>query len=147
MFRTAAAVSLVTARLGPFAPILSVLSRRVAGALWPLVQAAVSTAWEPPVLGVRRPFLCQPWVIAVGLNVPVSARYPHTDIKVPDFSDYRRTEVLDRTKSSKESTEARTGFSYLITAPTTVADAYAAKNAISQFVSSISAAADVLPMS
>lgn len=99
------------------------------------------------MLGVRQPFLCQPWVIAVGLNVPASASYSHTDIKVPDFSDYHHTEVLDRTKSSKESPEARTGFSYLVTAPTTMAVAYAAKNAISQFVSSISAAADVLPMS
>lgn len=66
---------------------------------------------------------------------------------MPDCSDYRRTEVLDRTKSSKESSKARTGFSYLVTAPTTVAVAYAAKNAISQFVSSISTAADVLLMS
>uniref|UniRef100_A0A4W2BX22 Rieske domain-containing protein n=1 Tax=Bos indicus x Bos taurus TaxID=30522 RepID=A0A4W2BX22_BOBOX len=81
------------------------------------------------------------------LLVPASVRYSHTDIKVPDFSDYRRPEVLDSTKSSKESSEARKGFSYLVTATTTVGVAYAAKNVVSQFVSSMSASADVLAMS
>lgn len=89
----------------------------------------------------------RPLVASVGLNVPASVRYSHTDIKVPDFSDYRRPEVLDSTKSSKESSEARKGFSYLITATTTVGVAYAAKNVVSQFVSSMSASADVLAMS
>lgn len=56
-------------------------------------------------------------------------------------------EVLDSTKSSKESSEARKGFSYLVTATTTVGVAYAAKNVVSQFVSSMSASADVLAMS
>ncbi|XP_007669666.2 cytochrome b-c1 complex subunit Rieske, mitochondrial isoform X1 [Ornithorhynchus anatinus] len=80
-------------------------------------------------------------------HAPASVRYSHTDIKVPDFSDYRRAEVSDSTKSSKDSSEARKGFSYLITATTTVGVAYAAKNVVSQFVSSMSASADVLAMS
>lgn len=66
---------------------------------------------------------------------------------MPDFTDYRRAEVLDSTKSSKESSEARKGFSYLVTATATVGVAYAAKNVVSQFVSSMSASADVLAMS
>uniref|UniRef100_A0A8C2XZW6 Ubiquinol-cytochrome c reductase, Rieske iron-sulfur polypeptide 1 n=1 Tax=Capra hircus TaxID=9925 RepID=A0A8C2XZW6_CAPHI len=112
---------------------------------------------ESPVLDLKRSVLCReslrgqaagrPLVASVGLNVPASVRYSHTDIKVPDFSDYRRPEVLDSTKSSKESSEARKGFSYLITATTTVGVAYAAKNVVSQFVSSMSASADVLAMS
>lgn len=147
----------VAARSGPFAPVLSATSRGVAGALRPLLQSAVPATSEPPVLDVKRPFLCReslsgqaatrPLVATVGLNVPASVRYSHTDIKVPDFSDYRRAEVLDSTKSSKESSEARKGFSYLVTATTTVGVAYAAKNAVSQFVSSMSASADVLAMS
>ncbi|XP_014383900.1 PREDICTED: cytochrome b-c1 complex subunit Rieske, mitochondrial [Myotis brandtii] len=84
---------------------------------------------------------------SVCLAAPASVRYSHTDVRVPDFSDYRRTEVQDSTKSSKESSEARKGFSYLVTATTTVATAYAAKNVVSQFVSSMSASADVLAMS
>ncbi|XP_016010604.2 cytochrome b-c1 complex subunit Rieske, mitochondrial [Rousettus aegyptiacus] len=147
----------VAARSGPFAPVLSATSRAVAGALRPLVQAAVPATAEPPVLDVKRPFLCREslsgqaasraLVAVVGLNVPASARCSHTDVKVPDFSDYRRADVADSTKPSRESTEARKGFSYLVTATTTVAVAYAAKNVVSQFVSSMSASADVLAMS
>ncbi|XP_066099488.1 cytochrome b-c1 complex subunit Rieske, mitochondrial [Saccopteryx bilineata] len=147
----------VAARSGPFAPVLSATARGVPGALRPLVQAAVPATPEPPVLDVKRPFLCReslsgqaatrPVVAVVGLNVPAAVRFSHTDIKVPDFSDYRRTEVSDSTKSSKESSEARKGFSYLVTAATTVAATYAAKNAVTQFVSSMSASADVLAMS
>lgn len=68
----------VAARSGPFAPVLSATSRGVAGALRPLVQAAVPTASEPVVLDVKRPFLCReslsgqaasrPLVAVVGLN-------------------------------------------------------------------------------
>lgn len=54
--------------------------------------------------------------------------------------------MLDSTKSSKESSAARKGF-YLVTATTTVGVAYAAKNVIFQFVTSMSASADVLAMS
>uniref|UniRef100_A0A8C2RXY6 Cytochrome b-c1 complex subunit Rieske, mitochondrial n=2 Tax=Bovidae TaxID=9895 RepID=A0A8C2RXY6_CAPHI len=121
----------VAARSGPFAPVLSATSRGVAGALRPLVQAAVPATSESPVLDLKRSVLCReslrgqaagrPLVASVGLNVPASVRYSHTDIKVPDFSDYRRPEVLDSTKSSKESSEARKGFSYLITATNVLA--------------------------
>ena len=95
----------------------------------------------------REEALPAPGVASVGLNVPASVRYPHTDIRVPDLSDYRRTEVLDGTKSSKESSEVRKGFSYLITATTSIGVAYAVKNVVSQFVSSMSASAHVLAVS
>ncbi|XP_036922296.1 cytochrome b-c1 complex subunit Rieske, mitochondrial [Sturnira hondurensis] len=147
----------VAARSGPFAPVLSATSRGVAGALRPLVQAAVPAASGPPVLDVKRPFLCReslsgqaasrPLVAVVSLTAPASVRFSHTDVKVPDFSDYRRAEVLDSSKSSRDSAEARKGFSYLVTAATTVAVTYTAKNVVSQFVSSMSASADVLAMS
>ncbi|KAL6093010.1 hypothetical protein STEG23_012383, partial [Scotinomys teguina] len=137
--------------------VLSTTSRGVAGALRPLLQAAVPATPEPPVLDAKRPFLSReslngqaatgPLVATVGLNAPASVRYSHTDAKVPDFSDYRRAEVLDSTKSSKESSEARKGFSYLVTATTTVGVAYAAKNVVTQFVSSMNASTDVLAMS
>lgn len=68
----------VAARSGPFAPVLSATSRGVAGALRPLVQAAVPTTSEPVVLDVKRPFFCReslsgqaasrPLVAVVGLN-------------------------------------------------------------------------------
>nr|XP_001101289.2 cytochrome b-c1 complex subunit Rieske, mitochondrial [Macaca mulatta] len=146
----------VAARSRPFAPVLSATSRGVAGALRPLVQATVPATPKPPVLDLKRPFLSReslsgqavrrPLVASVGLNVPASVCYSHTDVKVPDFYDYRRLEVLDSTKSSRESSEARKGFSYLVTAVTTVGVAYAAKNVVTQFISTMSASADVLAM-
>lgn len=74
-------------------------------------------------------------------------RFAHTDIKVPDFSDYRRPEVLDPHKPSTESSESRRAFSYLLTGATAVVSVYAAKTVVTQFVSSMSASADVLAMS
>lgn len=74
----------VAARSGPFAPVLSATSRGVAGALRPLVQAAVPSTSEPVVLDVKRPFLCReslsgqaasrPLVAVVGLNGERSRR-------------------------------------------------------------------------
>nr|XP_025844334.1 cytochrome b-c1 complex subunit Rieske, mitochondrial [Vulpes vulpes] len=107
--------------------------------------AAVLPAAPCVLLQARPTVLTLP--LSVYFAVPASIRYSHTDIRVPDFSDYRRAEVLDGTKSSKESSEARKGFSYLITATTSIGVAYAAKNVVSQFVSSMSASADVLAMS
>ncbi|XP_054971400.1 cytochrome b-c1 complex subunit Rieske, mitochondrial-like [Pan paniscus] len=117
----------------------------------------VPATLELPVLYKEQPLLCQEslsgqamslsWVNSVGLNVPASVRYSHTDINVPDFPDYCCIEIFDGTKSSKEDSEARKGFSYLVTATTAVGVTYAAKNVISQFVSSISASADESAMS
>lgn len=77
-FGAAAAMLSVAARSGPFAPVLSATSRGVAGALRPLVQAAVPATPEPPVVNVKRPFLSReslsgqaatrPLVATVGLN-------------------------------------------------------------------------------
>ncbi|MEQ2192005.1 Cytochrome b-c1 complex subunit Rieske, mitochondrial, partial [Xenoophorus captivus] len=74
-------------------------------------------------------------------------RFAHTDIRVPDFSDYRRSEVIDPHKSSQESSESRRAFSYLFTGVTAVVGVYSAKTVVTQFVSSMSASADVLALS
>lgn len=68
----------VASRSGPFAPVLSATSRGVAGALRPLVQAALPATSESPVLDAKRSFLCReslsgqaagrPLVASVGLN-------------------------------------------------------------------------------
>uniref|UniRef100_A0AAQ4P893 Cytochrome b-c1 complex subunit Rieske transmembrane domain-containing protein n=1 Tax=Gasterosteus aculeatus aculeatus TaxID=481459 RepID=A0AAQ4P893_GASAC len=47
----------------------------------------------------------------------------------------------------QESSEARRSFSYLVTGATTVVGVYAAKTVVTQFVSSMSASADVLALS
>ncbi|KAH1181330.1 cytochrome b-c1 complex subunit Rieske, mitochondrial [Mauremys mutica] len=146
----------VAARAGPLAPYLSAAAHAVPGPLKPLVPGLVPQA-EKLLLDPKGPVLCREslsgraprggLVATASLNAPASIRYIHNDVTVPDFSDYRRPEVLDKTKSSQESSDARKGFSYFLTATTCVATAYAAKNVVTQFVSSMSASADVLALS
>ncbi|XP_067406442.1 cytochrome b-c1 complex subunit Rieske, mitochondrial [Emydura macquarii macquarii] len=143
-------------RTGPLAPYLSAVAHAVPGPLKPLVPGLVPQAEKLPRY-LKRLVLCREslsgraarggLVATASLNAPASVRYIHNDVTVPDFSDYRRSDVLDKTKSSQESSDARRGFSYLLTATTCVASAYAAKNVVTQFISSMSASADVLAMS
>lgn len=83
----------------------------------------------------------------VCFSAPGGLRLAHTDIKIPDFSDYRRPDVMDPNESSQGSSEGRRVFSYLVTGGTTVVGVYAAKTVVTQFVSSMSASADVLALS
>uniref|UniRef100_A0A8D8SLZ3 Cytochrome b-c1 complex subunit Rieske, mitochondrial n=1 Tax=Cacopsylla melanoneura TaxID=428564 RepID=A0A8D8SLZ3_9HEMI len=73
-------------------------------------------------------------------------RFAHTDVKVPDFSHYRRDGVTNPAASSKSSDEARKSISYLVAAGSAVAGAYGAKTIVTQFISSMGASADVLAM-
>ncbi|XP_049886748.1 cytochrome b-c1 complex subunit Rieske, mitochondrial-like [Pectinophora gossypiella] len=73
-------------------------------------------------------------------------RFAHTDIAIPDFSAYRRKEVQDPKSKSSESVDDRQSFTYLIATAGGVAGAYATKAVVTHFVSSMSAAADVLAM-
>uniref|UniRef100_A0A8C6SKG8 Ubiquinol-cytochrome c reductase, Rieske iron-sulfur polypeptide 1 n=1 Tax=Neogobius melanostomus TaxID=47308 RepID=A0A8C6SKG8_9GOBI len=81
------------------------------------------------------------------LSGPGGIRFAHTDFKIPDFTDYRRPEVVDPNKSSQDSSEGRRSFSYIVTGASTVVILYAAKTVVTQFVSSMSASADVLALS
>ncbi|XP_069757797.1 cytochrome b-c1 complex subunit Rieske, mitochondrial [Narcine bancroftii] len=146
----------LTLRSGAFAPYLSATSGTVASQLKPLVPGLVSKA-DAVCLDLKRPWLCRESMLGkaprsgaaatAGLNVSSSVRYAHSDVSIPDFSDYRRQDVQDSGKSSKNSCDARKGFSYLITGTTAVMGAYVAKNVVTQFVTSMSASADVLALS
>ena len=70
----------------------------------------------------------------------------HTDLKVPDFSAYRRPSTQKLTSKNRESADERKSFSYLITGGSAIVAAYGAKTVVSQFVASMSASADVLAM-
>lgn len=105
----------------------------------------------------------------------IQVRFAHTDIKVPDFSAYRRKETLSPTSKNADSADSRKAFSYLIVGGkflplienyftslnvskfhafklkfwftgTSMAAAYSAKAVVSQFISSMSASADVLAL-
>ncbi|CAK1544328.1 unnamed protein product [Leptosia nina] len=73
-------------------------------------------------------------------------RFAHSDIAVPDFSAYRRKDTLDPTVKAEEHVDNRNTFTYLIAGAGSVAGAYAAKSVVTQFVSSMAAAADVLAL-
>lgn len=114
--------------------MMSVAAR--CGALSPYLQATKQSAKVLATPGAQE-----------RLSAAAAVRLAHTDIKIPDFTDYRRNEVVDPNQSSQGSSEARRTFSYLVTGATTVVGIYAAKTVVTQFVSSMSASADVLALS
>jgi len=84
--------------------------------------------------------------VTSGVRSSSFVRYAHTDIRVPDFSDYRRSNVKDPTARSRETADNRNSFTYLITGSGVVTGAYCAKTIVTDFVSSMSASADVLAL-
>lgn len=81
-----------------------------------------------------------------GVSVTTQVRYAHSDIQVPDFSAYRRSDVQDPRSKSGESAASRQLFTYMIVGGGTVSGIYAAKTVVNEFVSSMSASADVLAL-
>jgi len=147
----------LAARSGAFSPYLQATNFAVAGPLKALIPGIVNAKGESMVLDIKKPFLCRESLngqcpktgpaVSVSINAAAGVRYAHTDIKVPDFSDYRRDDVQDPTKSSQGSADKRKNFSYMMTGVTSVVLLYTAKTVAVQFVSSMSASADVLAMS
>ena len=86
------------------------------------------------------------FIVVSGPAVSTQVRYAHTDIKVPDFSAYRRTEVIDANEKSSKTVEERQNLTYLIAGAGVVGSIYSAKSLVTKFVSSMSASADVLAL-
>ena len=86
----------------------------------------------------------KPVVVAATQAAP-QVRCSHTDLRVPDFSAYRRDSVKTATRKN-DSAEDRKAFSYMMVGAGAVGAAYAAKGLVTAFVSSMSATADVLAM-
>jgi ubiquinol-cytochrome c reductase iron-sulfur subunit len=80
------------------------------------------------------------------LGGSMQMRYAHTDVQVPDFSYYRRNSVKDSNKSSAESAATRRAFSYMFVAGGSIPLLYASKTLVTEFLSSMSASADVLAL-
>lgn len=68
----------------------------------------------------------------------------HTDIKISDFSEYRKKSTLDTTKRNIDTENDRKVNSYVVSATTAALSAVVAKSAVTKIVSSISPAKDVL---
>lgn len=73
-------------------------------------------------------------------------RFAHTDIKVPDFSYYRRPSNKSSTVRSSESANDRRAFTYVMTAALGVGSTYIAKNLVTKFLGTMSPSADVLAL-
>lgn len=84
--------------------------------------------------------------LATGPAVSFQIRWAHTDITVPDWSNYRRPATKSPTSQAKDSDESRKSFTYLLSGTTAVAAAYSAKALVTQFIGSMSASADVLAL-
>ncbi|XP_005093297.1 cytochrome b-c1 complex subunit Rieske, mitochondrial [Aplysia californica] len=74
-------------------------------------------------------------------------RFAHTDLKVPDFSDYRRDQVKNSSSSHKATDSQRKLTSYLVVGAGAVACTYSAKAIVRGIVSNLSPAADVVALS
>lgn len=84
--------------------------------------------------------------VSTGPAVSTQIRLAHTDINVPDWSNYRRDAVKSPTAKSSESEQSRKNFTYLLAGGLSVGGAYAAKSVVTQFISTMSASADVLAL-
>ncbi|XP_057324955.1 cytochrome b-c1 complex subunit Rieske, mitochondrial [Microplitis mediator] len=74
-------------------------------------------------------------------------RLSHTDIRVPNFDNYRKDFLKDPTIKSSEYAPQKGNFAYFVAAGTTLATAYGAKGIVTGLVSSMAASADVLAVS
>jgi len=76
----------------------------------------------------------------------ISVRHSHTDVRVPDFSDYRNTLTKNPEMSSKDLDDDKKTFSYISTFGVGLATAYSAKAIIHDIVANVAPSADVLAM-
>lgn len=81
-----------------------------------------------------------------GVTTVTQVRYAHTDINVPDWSEYRRNDVKSPSSKSSDTEASRKSFTYLLAGAGCIGTTYAAKAVVTQFISSMSASADVLAL-
>lgn len=128
--------------------VISHVSRPIISEL-PVVSSTISI--NPPIKDTSPSNLCRQIpnngvTATYGLTSQSQVRFAHTDVQIPDFSAYRRDGVLDAKKSNKDSDESRKAFTYLLSIGGSVTGVYAAKTIVHEFVSSMSASADVLAL-
>lgn len=73
-------------------------------------------------------------------------RLSHTDIRVPDFKDYRNQYSENPSQSSKDNADERHTFSYISTFGIGLATAYGAKAIVRDIVANVAPSADVLAL-
>lgn len=144
----------IVSKSGSLAPYLKSTSQAVASQVKPLVNPVVQPKHSifpvPPtaLTSYSLNSLIPTGSIKVksGPAVTTQVRYAHTDIRVPDFTTYRRKAVSDPSVRNRDSDESRKMFTYMILGAGAIGTTYAAKTVVTQFVMSMSATADVLAM-
>lgn len=81
------------------------------------------------------------------ISVGHQYRLAHTDLRIPDFSDYRRSSNKDLTKPNKDTIDERRAYVYLCTAGVSVGGAVTAKAFVQGLVTMLSPARDCLALS
>lgn len=71
-------------------------------------------------------------------------RFSHTDLRVPDFTYYRRNTTKNPARKSMESRDSRNAFTYVFTGLASISALYSIKSVGTFFVMSMAASADVL---
>ncbi|XP_014206066.1 cytochrome b-c1 complex subunit Rieske, mitochondrial [Copidosoma floridanum] len=84
--------------------------------------------------------------IGVNSHIITQQRLAHSDIQIPDFSEYRHESTLDPASKNRDTKAARTSVSYLVATGVGVTGAYFAKSLVYDAVMSMSASADVLAL-
>ncbi|XP_022100913.1 cytochrome b-c1 complex subunit Rieske, mitochondrial-like [Acanthaster planci] len=142
-------------KIGAFAPFISATSQNVASQLRPavvVVPSLVPTFKIPSdiakhtneAMSTFRPR--STLKVTSGVQGPSYVRYAHTDIQVPDFSEYRHADTQDPNKPAHQKSVDRKAYSYMMVGAGGIAAAYVAKTLVTEFVSTMSASADVLAM-
>ena len=73
-------------------------------------------------------------------------RLAHTDVKVPNFDDYRNSYTVNPNQSSKDFADDKQTFSYISTFGVGLATAYGAKAIVRDLVANLAPSADVLAL-
>jgi len=140
----------------PKSPLLYAVTQTVANGAKPVGKAVATKTAEKIVVAPQR-LLRTSYAMSkltptgadrasFSLCSPSQVRFAHSDVTVPDFSSYRRDGTKDSHASSAPSAGGRQAFTYMLVGGGTCAGVYAAKTVVSEFVSSLSASADVLAL-
>lgn len=143
----------IAAKSGNLSPYLKATTQAVGASLKTATVPALSHSEEvvtKPGTATTNQSLNQlipsgPLSVVSGVGIQTHVRWYRDNVQWPDFTPYRR----DSTKNPNKQTanvEERATFTYLVSMGAVVATTYGAKAMVTQFLSSMSAAADVLAL-
>jgi len=110
----------------------------------PVALAAAPAPGKPGPTSYPSPYKLDGKFGATSTLQLVSRRFAHTDVPAPDFTHYRRDATKDPSSVNAESDMPRRAFTYMMVGGMGVLGAHAGKSFVVDFLSTMSASADVL---